>query len=42
MKKVNLTVDFDKKIGVMRPMHGVGQPPQPANNALYLLLTPAW
>ena len=42
MKNVNLTVDFVKKIGVMKPMHGVGQPPQPANNALCFLLTPAW
>lgn len=41
MKSVNLNIDFDKKVGIMKPMHGVGQPPQPASNGLYHYLTEA-
>lgn len=36
-----IKVDFQSKIGKFKPMHGVGQPPNPAHDTLYQYLTEA-
>ena len=36
-----IKVDFQSKIGKFKPMHGVGQPPNPAHGTLYHYLTEA-
>ena len=41
MKNVKVTVDFNNINGKIKAMHGVGQPPQPANNTHYHYLTEA-
>lgn len=41
IKECQVTVDFDRIVGKMKPMHGVGQPPQPAYNTYYHYLTEA-
>ena len=42
MKNVNVSVDFTKIVGKMKPMHGVGQPPRVGNSdTMYHYLTEA-